>query len=189
MRSFVSLTLIILISVNLLCNALPQKSAPVANQQNGSSSSSSSSVSTPSQPLTAGAVNSSLDFTRGMVDWFSAFVNNFWKTIPNFMNIFMPSAAGAAAGAAGSAASAIPSLPSIPSLPTKQGEENDSSPSSSEDRATSPPEILSQIPNIPQIPQLPQFPQFDKINNQKPMPELSPKNDVELINNEIINNE
>lgn len=136
---------------------MPQTGAQQAQQN--------SVGSPPSQPITAGAVNNGLDFTRNMIDWFSAFMNNIWKTVPSFVTMFMPNAGSGVAAAAGGSASA---LPSIPSLPSKQSGEKDSS--QAEDTEY-----------------LPQIPQFNRINRQPSpaAPRKLPKNDVELINNEI----
>lgn len=169
MKLFVKLVFVMLMSLNLLCRAiaLPQTGAQPAQK--------SSAGSSPSQAITAGTVNSGLDFTRNMVDWFSAFMNNIWLTVPKFVTMFIPNAGSGVAAAAGGSVPAIPGIPSLPSLPSKQSEEKDS----------------SQAQDTEYLSSLPQIPQFNKINKQPSpaAPRQLPKNDVELIDNEISNDE
>lgn len=164
MKLFVKFVFVMLISFNILCRAiaLPQTGQP---QQR-------SAGSPPSQAITAGTVNSGLDFTRNMVDWFSEFMNSMWKTVPSLVNIFMPNAGSGVAAVAGGGA---PALPGLPSLPAKQSEEKDS----------------SQAQDTEYLSSLPQIPQFNKISTQPSPaePRTLPKNDVELINNEISTDE
>lgn len=169
MKLFVKFVFVMLISLNLLCRAiaLPQPGAQQVQQ--------SSAGSSPSQAITAGTVNSGLDFTRNMVDWFSAFMNNIWMTVPNFVTMFIPNAGSVIAAAAGGSAPTVPGVPSLPSLPSKQSGEKDS----------------SQAQDTEFLSSLPQIPQFNKINRQPSpaAPRKIPKNDVELIDNEISNDE
>lgn len=169
MKLFVKFAFVMLISLNLLCRAiaLPQAGAQQAQHIRAGSS--------PSQAITAGTVNSGLDFTRNMVEWFSSFMNNIWKTVPNLVTMFVPNAGSGVAAAAGGSASAIPGVSSLPSLPSKQSGEKDSSQAQDND-------YLSPLPQIPE---------FNQINKQPSpaAPRKLPKNDVELINNEISNDE
>lgn len=168
MKLFVKFVFVMLISLNLLgraCIALPQTGAHQPQQR--------SAVSPPSQAITAGTVNSGLDFTRNMVDWFSEFMNSMWRTVPSLVTMFMPNAGSGVAAVAGGSA---PALPGLPSLPAKQSKEKDS----------------SQAQDTEYLSSLPQIPQFNKINTQpSPVatPRNLPKNDVELFNNEISTDE
>lgn len=169
MKLIVKFVFVMLISLNLLCRsiAMPQQQ-PRAQQAQQSST--GQAITSPSQAITAGTVNSGLDFTRNMVDWFSGFMNNIWKTIPNFVTMFIPNPASGVAAAAGGSAPALPGIPSLPSLSSKQSGEKDSSQAQDTEFLTS----------------FPQIPQLNRMNKPLPSaPRKHPKNDIELINNEI----